>query len=731
MLATYFMVANIYALEPINSREVSKGNTYKVYYLDYTGEVVYTQEQNYGTVPDTSVYVPEDVELLTFNKWFYDKELTRPFDPELVLYNDTILYPLYSNSFVTNLDVGKKVLNIVPSKLNSKTRAEVLTGLYYGYDIWLYAPSLASKTISSTTVNQTFTHSTGTATHDFIYNSSVTFDLAGYARIPASANFALSSGTYYYDANLTTVNSIWVTYSGTKYYIGEQTSGTYSGNTIICWGIPSIPTTAVTLHYILDGVEAANYTANYPQLVTLGWMAVEEPGYSEPSYWYTDASLTTSSTSYYLNLKQTTADLYFKLTPNTYTITYDATTNGGTVGTTTGTATFNRAYPAQPTPTKAGSTFLGWYTSATGGTKVTTSTTYTTVGNVKLYAQFSTNSYTVTYNNNGGTVGKASDTVVYNSTVTLPTATKTGYNCTGWYTASSGGTKVGNVGASYTVTNNITIYPQWSVNQYTLQLESNGGTTYSDIVQNYGTTYTLPTPTKVGSTFGGWYKDVGLTVSAGSSFTFDVTSTTKLYAKFTSNSYTVNYSTDKGTISKLTDTAMYGVKVKLPTGFGDGIELEGWYSEPALTTKVGNPNADYTVIANITLYPKWVNKSYNISGTIINQWDKPISGVTITYNNVSTVSDTNGYFTLSAPSKYSDIPLSFDKLDYSHYEINTQLTENIILSQLVVLNKYYFTVSGYARDATNEIIKDASITVDGHKTTTDSTGYYYLEVPIN
>ena len=32
----------------------------------------------------------------------------------------------------------------------------------------------------------------------------------------------------------------------------------------------------------------------------------------------------------------------------------------------------------------------------------------------------------------------------------------------GWYTASSGGTKVGSAGASYTVNGNITLYAQWT-----------------------------------------------------------------------------------------------------------------------------------------------------------------------------------------------------------------------------------------------------------------------------
>lgn len=47
--------------------------------------------------------------------------------------------------------------------------------------------------------------------------------------------------------------------------------------------------------------------------------------------------------------------------------------------------------------------------------------------------------------------------------VTLPTPTRSGYNFMGWYTASSGGTKVGNGGSSYTPNANVTLYAQWEV----------------------------------------------------------------------------------------------------------------------------------------------------------------------------------------------------------------------------------------------------------------------------
>ena len=59
---------------------------------------------------------------------------------------------------------------------------------------------------------------------------------------------------------------------------------------------------------------------------------------------------------------------------------------------------------------------------------------------------------------------------------------------------------------------NITLYAKWTVVQYTITFESNGGSSVTAITQDFGTTVTAPAdPTKTGYTFAGWYSDIGLT----------------------------------------------------------------------------------------------------------------------------------------------------------------------------------------------------------------------------
>lgn len=77
-----------------------------------------------------------------------------------------------------------------------------------------------------------------------------------------------------------------------------------------------------------------------------------------------------------------------------------------------------------------------------------------------MYAQWKANTYTLAYNNNGGT-GCTSKTVTYNSSYgTLCTPIRTGYTFLGWYTSATGGTQISQ-STIMNKTQNHTIYAQW------------------------------------------------------------------------------------------------------------------------------------------------------------------------------------------------------------------------------------------------------------------------------
>ena len=92
-------------------------------------------------------------------------------------------------------------------------------------------------------------------------------------------------------------------------------------------------------------------------------------------------------------------------------------------------------------------------------------------------AQPFSNAKTVNYDYNGGSGSPASFTTsCENQVITLPTATRAGYDFNGWYTAATGGTKVGDAGGTYNpTTSSITLYAQWTKKIYIISFHANGG----------------------------------------------------------------------------------------------------------------------------------------------------------------------------------------------------------------------------------------------------------------
>ena len=81
-----------------------------------------------------------------------------------------------------------------------------------------------------------------------------------------------------------------------------------------------------------------------------------------------------------------------------------------------------------------------------------------------LYHKYTATSYTITYNNNGGSGSMSSTSGTLNLTVSSNTFTKTGYTFTGWNTSSDGsGTSYAN-GDTYSTASNVTLYAQWQNN---------------------------------------------------------------------------------------------------------------------------------------------------------------------------------------------------------------------------------------------------------------------------
>lgn len=148
-----------------------------------------------------------------------------------------------------------------------------------------------------------------------------------------------------------------------------------------------------------------------------------------------------------------------------YTVSYNA--NGGTGVPGAQTKWRDQTLKLSTTkPTRTGHSFLGWSTSSTA-----TSATYSAGGNytanaaATLYAVWKANTYTVSYNANGGTGAPGSQTKTYGKSLTLSSTkpTRTNYNFKGWGTSASTTTVTYASGATYTANSAATLYAVWEL----------------------------------------------------------------------------------------------------------------------------------------------------------------------------------------------------------------------------------------------------------------------------
>ena len=147
-----------------------------------------------------------------------------------------------------------------------------------------------------------------------------------------------------------------------------------------------------------------------------------------------------------------------------YTITFDA--NGGSVTPESAVTDTDGKLTSLPTPTRSRYSFNGWYTEASGGTKVDTDYAFNT--DTTIYAHWTstgggggggTPRYTVSFETNGGSK-VSSKTVTRNTAVSEPTApTKDGYTFDGWYSDKALKTAYD---FSAKVTKSFTLYAKWT-----------------------------------------------------------------------------------------------------------------------------------------------------------------------------------------------------------------------------------------------------------------------------
>ena len=355
--------------------------------------------------------------------------------------------------------------------------------------------------------------------------------------------------------------------------------------------------------------------------------------------WYTSSTSGTQIFSYDLVAATSSDTLYAHWIANTYHVYLNA--NGG-VNTTPSDfdATYGKSYGTMPMPIRDNYTFLGWYTEKTGGTKISSTTTVRILGSQTLYAQWEGIETRVYFDPYGGSTSTSSKLIHYNETYgVLPVPTNTGYNFTGWFTQPSGGIEI--TEDTVVKTNeNQTVYAHWSAKQPVITFDANGGSvSITSKIVTYGQTYgTLPTPSRPGYVFQGWYtsKTGGSNIAANN--VVSISSDDILYAQWLGYSYTVYFDANGGSVStsskSVTNGSSYGT---LTSATRSGFTFGGWYTEISGGVKISSTSI-VDITSSITLYAHWTQEVY-----------------TVTYN-ANGGSVTPSSTTVTKGTSYSDFP---------------------------------------------------------------------------
>lgn len=332
------------------------------------------------------------------------------------------------------------------------------------------------------------------------------------------------------------------------------------------------------------------------------------PGYTFNG-WFVAASGGSALVTGYSPTNTSAFTLHAQWTANANTVTYD--TQGGSSVSNEPFST-GSALTLPAAPTRAGYTFAGWFTAATGGTALVSGYTPTNTSGFTLYAHWTANVNPVTYDSQGGTT-VINATFVTGTTLTLrPAPTRVGYTFAGWFAAPTGGTALVS-GYSPTNTSAFTIYAQWTGNANTVTYDSQGGSAVSSASFSTGSALTLPTTsTRAGYTFAGWFEGATGGTALISGYTPINTSGFTLYAQWTPNSNVVTFDSQGG--SAVVDGSFTtATTLTLPSSpTRAGYTFNGWFAAATGGTSLVSGYSPTNTFA-FTLYAQWTGITYTIS----------------------------------------------------------------------------------------------------------------------
>lgn len=561
------------SITPEKSATISSSGTWGIGFNYTTGlgsfkiDTLYGYRSNYLSGGDGTLTIAvynssgtllnsqKDYITLWFTKGGYDSESTNywKFNSTTKNCEHTAVSGITGSSITVKITVGSDAFN---DNIKNKT--------------WTYTISMPTATNTISHWAGGFNNGEGNNSSKTMFNltstsftaypgNSITYNSSRATTIPNG--FALSSTIGSRNWN----NGVWKTYTmpATFTQPASNTSMQYEY-------YPN----SYSINYIMnDGTNDSSNPSSYNVLYGITFAEPSRTGYTFKN-WTIDDTVVTGINPGANASFSSSSDLYNKLssrttgnktvtanwTANTYTVNFDA--NGGTTPTASKTVTYASSYGTLPIPTRDGYDFNGWYTAASGGSKITSDTTVSITDTQTLYAQWSAKTYTITYDANGGTGAPDAQTKTHGVNLVLSTTEPTRAN--------------------------------EKQDTFTVMFTDKDG--YLNIPSRTNESYNQ-------YTFIGWDEDTNV-----------------LTATYTPGGiYSANAS---ATLYAIWQVSLKTTSITLPTReecYREGYELLGFSTTPTGTVEYA-PGEEYTPFENITLYAIWsggqISAKYKVNG----QW---------------------------------------------------------------------------------------------------------------
>ena len=281
-----------------------------------------------------------------------------------------------------------------------------------------------------------------------------------------------------------------------------------------------------------------------------------------------------------------------------------------------------------PSVEKNGYEIIGWNTSNSATTSSwNVNTSKSISANSTYYPITKLNTYTVSYNANGGSGAPASQTKTTNNNLTLSSVkpTRVGYTFQGWGTSSSATTATYQPGGTYSDNKSITLYAVWKINKVNIKFSTNSGTVQTSSTNASGNIYK-------------WKQDSSGVVSrtAANGSTYSNPFFTLKYGSSTDRDGLPNYNNSKYlNITKTGHNAISGQEWKCLSG----CTLNGKVFNQATVYKASDFCDASKGDCTVTLGVNWVASTYTIT---LDSQGATSSGTTKVYYQYNTTKTING-----------------------------------------------------------------------------------------